>query len=263
MVAEAGNGRPWPPLEELHSDEAKLIRLALDSLGEQQLEMLGSIEGVSQKVGNNTQQIKDSEQQIRAEQRAEFKLVRQQFAAINKTLEIFGEKLGEMHAFASQARDRVDSLGKVLGKLSVSDRFVSSDSIPPPVAPSIPPPLTLGDKTDWKRTPMGGIKLDQKDQAVLAQRMAKLEEERRIADAVAAERASIIATQKREAEEQRLAAERKEEQSKKDKRDQDALDIQKSAERRARLTAYVAAGVTLGGMIGGAIVWLVQVLTHH
>jgi hypothetical protein len=110
---------------------------------------------------------------------------------------------------------------------------------------------------------MGGIKLDQKDQAILAQRMAKLEEERRIADAVAAERANIIATQKREAEEQRLAAERKEEQAKKDKRDQDALDIQKSAERRARLTAYVAAGVTLGTMVGGAIVWVFQVLHHH
>jgi hypothetical protein len=128
---------------------------------------------------------------------------------------------------------------------------------------SIPPPLSLGDKVDFKRTPMGGIKLDQKDQAILAQRMAKLEEERRIADAVAAERANIIATQKREAEEQRLAAERKEEQAKKDKRDQDALDIQKSAERRARLTAYVAAGVTLGTMVGGAIVWVFQVLHHH
>jgi hypothetical protein len=184
--------------------------------------------------------------------------------AIRKALATLTTGLQDHAAEDARRFDRVDKIldSHHLRLTSLESQSVVK-SIPLGQGESIPPPLTLGDKTDWKRTPMGGIKLDQKDQAVLATRMAKLEEERRIADAVARERADIIASQKKEAEEKRLEAEQKEAQAKKDKREQDALDIQKSGERRARLTTYVAAGVALGTMIGSGIVWLVQALTHH
>jgi|HubBroStandDraft_2_1064218.scaffolds.fasta_scaffold06849_12 hypothetical protein len=279
MANVSGDNGGWPDLDVLTSEEGRVVRKALVSLGGQQLEILGGVEGIRQKldgveiaVTDIRTDINGAVTDIRAEQRSEFKGVRQQLndvrqqmGANHKAIESLNERIGVVGKSANDTREIVDSMKKLLKQLQVTDRFVSTP--PPPgtteAPPSIPPPLTLDSHFDFERTPMGGIKLDQKAQAILAQRMAKLEEERRIADAVAAERANIIATQKREAEEQRLAAERKEEQAKKDKRDQDALDIQKSAERRARLTAYVAAGVTLGTMVGGAIVWVFQVLHHH
>ena len=143
---------------------------------------------------------------------------------------------------------------KLLKQLQLTDRFVSTP--PPPgtteAPPSIPPPLTLDSHFDFERTPMGGIKLDQKAQAILAQRMSKLEEERRVADAVAADRAATIAAQKKEAAEkaeaERVAAEKKVE-----------LDLKKSAERRA----WVAAIVLACGSAGGGIGWLFHAMTHH
>ena len=155
---------------------------------------------------------------------------------------------------ATHSRHTVDTVHKMLKELRVSDRFVSAP--PPPLeSPSIPPPLS----GDWKRTPMGGIKLDQKDQAVLAQRMAKLEEERRVADAVAKERAEIIAAQKREAEEQRLAAERKAEADRLAAEGRVKIELARSRERRAWLAAIVGVCVTAGSGVG----WLVHALTHH
>ncbi len=262
MAAEQGNG--WPPLEELHSGEALLIRRALDSLGGQQLEILGSLESFNHKIEGVESRINETAIQLRAEQRTEFRGVRQQLVTVGKTVEGLVQQVTTVGESASRASKMVDTMHKMLKELQVSDRFVSAP--PPPLSaetPSIPPPLTLGDHVDWKRTPMGGIKLDMKDQAMLAQRMAKLEEERRVADAIAADRAATIAAQKKEAEEKRLADEKKVEADRQAEERRVELDLKKSAERRARLTAYVAAGVTLGGMIGGAIVWLVRVLTHH
>ena len=249
MAADNTNG--WPPLEELRSDEALLIRRALDSLGHQQMEILGSIEGVKQRVV-------ESEQQIRSEQRTEFRGVRQQLATFGKTVENLSTQVAVVGENATHARHTVDKVHKMMKELTVSDRFVSSSPPPPSTGsemPSIPPPrMSLG-----VQTPMGGIKLDPKDQAVLAQRMAKLEEERRVADAIAADRAATIAAQKKEAEEKRLADERKAEADRLAAERKAELDLKKSQERRAWLAAYVAAGVAAGG----GIVWLVQLLTHH
>jgi len=259
MTADNGG---WPDMELLTSDEGRIVRRALASLGEQQLEILGSIEGVGRrldgvdrKLDSVETHIDEAVTQIRAEQRTEFKGVRQQLAAFGKTVEGFAEQIGIVGENASHARHTVDAVHKMLKELRVSDRFVSAPPPPGTETPSIPPSLS----GDWKRTPMGGIKLDQKDQAVLAQRMAKLEEERRVADAVAADRAATIAAQKKEAEEKRLADERKAEADRSAEEARVKLEIEKSKERRAWLAGYVAAGVAGGG----GIVWLVQVLTHH
>jgi len=257
MVAMSENG--WPALEELKSDEAQLIRRALDSLGHQQLEIMGSLNGVTVRLDGIESRISEAVTDIRAEQRSEFKGVRHQLGANHRAIESLNERIGVVGQAANDTREIVDSMRKVLKQLQVSDRFVSAPPPPPSETPSIPPPLTLGDHVDWKRTPMGGIKLDQKDQALLAQRMAKLEEERRVADAVAKERADIIAAQKREAEEKRLADERKAEADRLVAENKAELDLKKSAERRAWLAAYVTAGVAAGG----GVVWLVQALTHH
>jgi hypothetical protein len=254
----SGDNGGWPDMEQLTSDEGRIVRKALGSLGGQQLEILGSIEGIRQKVDGIESQVSEAVSgvtDIRAEQRSEFKGVRQQLSASHRAIESLNERIGVVGETANQTRETVDSVRKLLKDLQLSDRFVSS---PPPSGaemPSIPPPrMSLG-----VQTPMGGIKLDPKDQAMLAQRMAKLEEERRIADAVAKERADIIATQKREAEEKRLADEKRQADEKETKRVNDELALKKSQERRAWLAAIVAACLAAGG----GLHWLVQTLTHH
>ncbi len=244
----------WPPLEELRSEEAQLIRRALDSLGHQQLEILGSIERFDHKIGSVESRIDDTTVQIRAEQRAEFKGVRQQLAVLTQQVTAVGEN-------ASHARQTVEAVHKLVKQVQLSDRFVSAP--PPPgtteAPPSIPPPLTLDSHFDFERTPMGGIRLDQKAQAILAQRMSKLEEERRVADAIAVDRASTIAAQKREAAEKQAEADRKAEADRLSLVAKTELDLKKSVERRNWLAAIVAACLAAGG----GLHWLVQVLTHH
>jgi hypothetical protein len=253
MSVSTGNGT-WPDLAGLESEEGKLIRRALNWLGEHQLIALGSIEEVSQKV-DDTRQNFDT---VRSTIRTEIASLRQQFGAVGKTLESVDQRLGQIEVAASDAKTRFDSMGNLLKKLQVADRAVSSSS-DRIETPSIPPPLTLGDRVDFKRTPMGGIKLDQRDQALLAQRMAKLEEDRRVADAVAADRAAIIAAQKKEAEEKRLADERKAEAARLAEEARVKLDLDKSKERRAWIAVYIGAATTFGG----GVVWIFHALTHH
>lgn len=240
MAAEAGNGNRWPPLEELQSSEAQLIRRALDSLGQQQIETLGSIHKLHEKI-------KESEQQIRAEQRTEFRGVRQQLGGIASTLEAIDKRTFAIETATGATRERVDSMQKVLHTIRVGS---PPGTVPAPsVTASIPPSSpSSSDQIDFEKTPHGGIRLDERAQAVLTQRLAKLEEERRVADARAEERATIIATQKKEADDKKLADDRKAE-----------LDIKKSQERRGWLAAIVAACVAAGGGVG----WLVHALTHH
>ena len=249
MAAENTNG--WPPLEELKSDEAQLIRRALDSLGNQQIEMLGSIQGLGSKLH---ELVKESEQQIRAEQRTEFRGIRQQLGGISTALEAIDKRTFSIETATGQTRERVDSMQKVLHTIRVGSSLVPPGTVKIPSVPaSIPPSSpTSTDRIDFERTPMGGIRLDEKAQAVLTQRLAKLEEERRVADARSEERAAIIATQKREAEEKRLADERAENA-------RVERDLKKSQERRNWLAAIVAACVAGGGGLG----WLVHELTRH
>jgi len=238
-------------MEQLTSDEGRVVRKALASLGGQQLEIMGSIEGVRQKldlVEGRVNEAVEAVTDIRAEQRSEFRGVRKQLGELGKSIEGLTERVSTITDSAGKTREIVDGVRKVLKEFQLSDRFVSS---PPPSAsemPSIPPPrMSLG-----VQTPMGGIKLDHKDQAILAQRMAKLEEERRVADAVAADRAATIAAQKKEAEEKLAADERA-------RVAQAEINLKKSQERRAWLAAIVAACLAAGG----GIHWLAQTLTHH
>lgn len=257
----------WPDLDVLTSEEGRVVRKALVSLGGQQLEILGGVEGIRHKLDGVESAVTDIRNNvhvavtdIRAEQRSEFKSVRQQLSDVrqqtganHKAIESLNDRIGIVGKSTNDTREIVESMKKLLKQLQVADRFVSTP--PPPgtteAPPSIPPPLTLDSHFDFERTPMGGIKLDQKAQAILAQRMSKLEEERRVADAVAADRAATIAAQKKEAAEkaeaERVAAEKKVE-----------LDL-KSAERRA----WVAALVLAFGSAGGGIGWLFHAMTHR
>src|SRR5271166_6036906 len=248
MAADNGG---WPDMEQLTSDEGRVVRKALASLGGQQLEIMGSIEGVRQKldlVEGRVNEAVEAVTDIRAEQRSEFRGVRKQLGELGKSIEGLTERVSTITDSAGKTREIVDGVRKVLKEFQLSDRFVSS---PPPSAsdiPSIPPPrMSIG-----VQTPMGGIKLDHKDQAILAQRMAKLEEERRVADAVAADRAATIAAQKKEAEEKLAADERA-------RVAQAEINLKKSQERRAWLAAIVTACAAAGGGVG----WLVHMLTHH
>jgi hypothetical protein len=258
----------WPDLDVLTSEEGRVVRKALVSLGGQQLVILGGVEGIRHKLDGVESAVTDIRNDvhvavtdIRAEQRSEFKSVRQQLSDVrqqtganHKAIESLNDRIGIVGKSTNDTREIVESMKKLLKQLQVADRFVSTP--PPPgtteAPPSIPPPLTLDSHFDFERTPMGGIKLDQKAQAILAQRMSKLEEERRVADAVAADRAATIAAQKKEAAEkaeaERVAAEKKVE-----------LDLKKSAERRA----WVAAIVLACGSAGGGIGWLFHAMTHH
>jgi len=238
-------------MEQLTSDEGRVVRKALDSLGGQQLDILGSIDGVRKKldvVESRVEEAVSGVTDIRVEQRSEFRGVRKQLSDISTSIKGLNERVSTVNDSAGKTRELVDGVHKVLKEFQLSDRFVSS---PPPSAsemPSIPPPrMSLG-----VQTPMGGIRLDQKDQAVLAQRMAKLEEERRVADAVAADRAATIAAQKKEAEEKLAADERA-------RVAQAEINLKKSQERRAWLAAIVTACAAAGGGVG----WLVHMLTHH
>jgi hypothetical protein len=245
-------------MEQLTSDEGRIVRKALGSLGGQQLEILGSLEGIRQKVDGIESQISEvvsGVTDIRAEQRSEFKGVRQQLSANHRSIESLNERIGVVGQTASDTREIVVGMRKLLKDLQLSDRFVSA---PPPASgsemPSIPPPrMSLG-----VQTPMGGIKLDPKDQAVLAQRMARLEEERRVADAIAADRAATIAAQKKEAEEKRLADERRAETERLAAVAKAELDLKKSQERRAWMAVYIGMATTFGG---GAV-WLFHALHH-
>jgi hypothetical protein len=245
MATVSGEENGWPRLEELHSGEAILIRKALVSLGHQQMEILGSIEGLGVKIEDGSKHTDAVERRLR-----------QQLVDVRASVDVLTESLATIGTNASETRGVVDKVHKLLKQVQLSDRFVSTP--PPSEVPSIPPPLTLGDKVDWKRTPMGGIKLDQKDQALLAQRMARLEEERRVADAIAADRAATIAAQKKEAEEKRLADERKAEADRVALDARTKLEIEKSKERRAWMAVYIGMATTFGG----GVVWLFHALHH-
>lgn len=222
-------------MSELQSDEARTIRQALNSLGHQQMETLGSIDGLRRKAEDHQK-----------ENREQFRSVCQQIGTINKSLGEIGERVAAIGEVATGTREIVESMRKVLHELRIA-----------------PPGTVLAPQAEvsfdaFERTPHGGVHLNERDQAILTQRLAKLEEDRRIADAVAKERGEIIAAQKREAEEKRLVEEKRLADEKETEKSDDELALKKSQERRAWLAAYVAAGVAAGG----GIVWLVQTLTH-
>ena len=124
MVMSAGEGNGWPPLEELRSEEAVLIRQALNSLGSQQLEILGSIDNTHRKIANAESHIDEAVVQVRAEQRSEFKGVRQQLGTFGKTIDNLVERVNAFGESASQTREIVESMRKLLKELKLSDRFV-------------------------------------------------------------------------------------------------------------------------------------------